>query len=238
LALQAVTNPDYSFVLVYDTIDRPRFRELIQILRRDPRTADLPVGLISRDVNEKSATAFANTDPLTVSLAPPQTQDDVALDTRRLLAVAGRGQVTQDERIHQALFALDALAQLAAEPAQYKFYDLLPLDQLMERALSTPRLAAKAAGVLGLLGTPQAQRALVGFANTQTQPLADRQAAAAAFRTAVTRRGLLLTRDQLLLQYDKYNQSEFLDQETQQVLAEILDAMEAPSRAQSANDDE
>jgi len=49
----------------------------------------------------------------------------------------------------------------------------------------------------------------------------------------------LLTRDQLLLQYDMYNRSEFLDSETQQVLGAILDAIESPSRtSNSANEDD
>lgn len=239
LVLQAVTNPDYSFVLVYGTIDRPRYREVIQMLRRDPRTADLPVGLMVGENDAEAAKLFAKTDPLTLALAPPQTQQDVALDTRRLLTVAGRAQVSPDERIHQALFALDALAQLATEPEKYTFYNLLPLDERMEHALSVPRLAAKAAGVLGLLGTPRAQRALVGFASTEMQPLPDRLAAATAFRTAVSRRGLLLTRDQLLRQYDQYNTSESLAEGTQQVLGSILDAIEAPSQTSNStqNDD-
>ncbi len=233
-ALQAFTDPDYRFLLIHDAIDHPRYRELIQTLRRDPRTADLPVGVIVREENQESAEWFAKTDPLTITLAPAVTQEDAALDARRLLALAGRKLVSPDERIHQALFALDALARLATEPEKYRIYDLLPLDERMEQALSVPELAVKAAGVLGLLATPRAQRALVAMANTQIRPIAQRQAAAAAFRTAVSRHGLLLTRDQLAQQYKIYNNSEFLDRDTQQVLASILDAIEAPSRAADA----
>ena len=97
--------------------------------------------------------------------------------------------------------------------------------------MTNPVVAAKAARVLGLLGTPRAQRALVEFASTQLQPLVDRKAAAEALRVAVQQRGLLLTRDQLLHQYDLYNDSEILDPDTQQVLASILDAIEAPTRS-------
>jgi hypothetical protein len=138
-----------------------------------------------------------------------------------------------------AIFALDALAKLAADEQQYGFYDLLPLDQRMEKALNTPELAARAAQVLGLLGTPPAQQALLDLANNHVRAIAERQAAAAAFRTAVSRRGLLLTRADLLRQYDIYNASEFLDQQTQAVLASILDTIEGPSQAaQSARNDD
>lgn len=233
-ALRAFSSPDYTFVLVHDAIDHPAYRELIQTLRHDQRTAKLPVGLITRDINKQQGEWFAKTDPLTLDLAPAPTLEDVASDTRRLLTLAGRSQILPDERIRQAQFALDALAQLASDPEKYDFYDLLPLDERIEGILSTPILAARAAKVLGQLATPRAQLALVRFASTQTHPLADRQAAATAFRAAVTLRGLLLTRPQLLRQYDIYNASEILDPETQQVLASILDAIEAPSQAAKA----
>ena len=84
--------------------------------------------------------------------------------------------------------------------------------------------------MLGLLGSPGAQQALIEFANAPVQPLADRQAAADAFRMAVNRRGLLLTRVQLQKQYALYNASESRDRGTQDVLAAILDAIEAPTR--------
>jgi hypothetical protein len=69
------------------------------------------------------------------------------------------------------------------------------------------------------------------LASQPGRPLEDRQAAAEAFADAVQRRGLLLTRSEILLQYDRYNRSESLDAGTQQVLGQILDAIEAPSQA-------
>ncbi len=68
------------------------------------------------------------------------------------------------------------------------------------------------------------------MANTPSRPLAARRAAVDAFTVAVGRRGILLTREQLLRQYELYNASEFMDRDTQQVLAGVLDALEAPSK--------
>ena len=231
LVLQAFDSPDYSMVLIGDAIDRPRYRDVVQTLRRDPRTADLPVGIMVREINAQSARRFAETDPLTLAFAPPRTQEDIGVDARRLLEAAGRAYVSEDERIREATYALDALIQLAEQPDRYGFYNLLQLDERMERALTNPVVAAKAARVLGLLGTPRAQRALLEFASTQLQPLVDRKAAVEALRVAVQQRGLLLTRDRLLHQYDLYNDSEILDPDTQQVLASLLDVIEAPTRS-------
>ncbi|MFW6169544.1 MAG: hypothetical protein ACODAD_03575, partial [Planctomycetota bacterium] len=237
LMLQAFSSPDYEFFLLSDAIDRPPYQELVQMLRCDYRTAGLPIGLIARQRNMRSAERFATTDARLLTLAPPQNKEDVARDARRLLATAGRAYISPEERIEQAKFALDALARLAEHPEKYPFYDLVHLDEKMEQAVSTPGLTAKAAAVLGFLGTPLAQRSLLDVAGTQLRPLAERRAAAEAFAVAVSRRGLLLKHDQILRQYDKYNASESLDRETQNVLSSILDTIEAPSRTADSDQD-
>ena len=230
LALRAFDSPDYVFALIGDGIDRPAYRELVQILRNDPRSADMPIGILVRAVNEQAAQRLAESDALTLAFPPPQTREDVEADAQRMLQVAGRRLVSADERFREASFALDALATLAGDSEKYGFYDLLRLEPRVQQALMIPTLAAKAARVLGLQGTPGAQTALIEFASAQVQPLADRQAAADAFRTAVDRRGLLLTRSQLQRQYELYNASEGLDRGTQDVLAAILDTIETPTR--------
>ena len=95
-----------------DAIDQPAFAELVQVLRRDPRTADLPIGIMARDVNTEAARRLAARDALIVVLSPPQTREDVVADTQRLLQAAGRQLVSADERMREATFAIDALAKL------------------------------------------------------------------------------------------------------------------------------
>jgi CheY-like chemotaxis protein len=234
LLLQAFTSPDYVFLLVSDAIDRPGYRALIQTLRRDPRTGDLPIGLMVRAIYEAPGSPLVESDPLTLAFGQPQTAEDVARDTRRLLEAAGRRHVPLEHRLDQASFALDALVQLAQDPDRYHFYDLLRVEGAVRQALMHSPLAAQAAHLLGLFGTPSAQQALVEYAGTHAHPLAHRQAAVEGFRAAVERRGVLLTAAQLRRQYDWYNASEVLDGETQQVLASILDIIEAPSRQVNA----
>ena len=48
LLRMARSNPDYEFILVSDAVQHPDLRELVQILRRDPRTSRLPVGILAR----------------------------------------------------------------------------------------------------------------------------------------------------------------------------------------------
>jgi hypothetical protein len=67
--------------------------------------------------------------------------------------------------------------------------------------------------------------------------LSERQAAATAFDAAISKRGLLLARNEIQVQYDRYNQSKILDSETQAVLGSLLDSIERPTRQPSAQGD-
>jgi len=96
--------------------------------------------------------------------------------------------------------------------------------------LYTPGLGSKAAAVLGNLGSVESQQALVELASRWTQPLEARRAAVKAFRRNIEASGILLTSRQILRQYDRYNQSEKLDQPTQRILGLILDCIEAPAQ--------
>jgi CheY-like chemotaxis protein len=226
----ARNNPDYEFVLISDAIDSPDVSETIQMLRKDPRTNRLPVGLMARRERLEQAAEVAELDPLVLSFPRPHTVESMAFQTARLLDLAGHERVSYDERLDQAARSLDHLTRLAQAPGEYAFYDLHRHQQAVQSALFTPPLAVKAAALLGLIGSPESQRALVTVASQHARPLAEREAAARGFDAAVQRHGLLLTRDEILEQYERYNRSERLDKGTQQVLASLLDTIERPSQ--------
>jgi len=226
----AAKNPDYEFVLISDAVDFPDANETIQIFRKDPLTRRLPIGLMARQENLADAEAMAELDPLLVAFPRPHDEKSMSFQMRRVLESAGNTLVGYDERLDQAGRALEHLARLGESQDAYAFYDLFRVQEAVRAALSVPALSLQAARVLGSLGTPEIQRALVSQASQHARPLGERQAAAQAFAQAVQRRGLLLTRDEILLQYDRYNRSAALDAGTQQVLAAVLSAIEMPSR--------
>ncbi len=227
----AIRHPDYEFALISDAVDRPPVREAIQMFRKDPRTNRLAIGLMGRQGTLETAEAFAETDPLVMAFPRPMDSTGMTFQVGRLLRMVGRELVGYDERLDQAARAMNHLLRLTERPEIYGFYDFHRHIQAYQSALAEPLLASQAATILGRLGSPEAQRALVTMASQHARTLAHRQAAADAFAEAVHRRGLLLTRDEILLQYDRYNRSEFLDAGTQQVLGQILDAIETPSQA-------
>ena len=226
----AVKNPDYEFLLISDAVESPNANETIQMFRKDPLTAQLPIGLMARQENLRHAEAMAELDPLLVAFPRPHDVRSMSFQVARIGDLAGQTRVGYDARLDQAGRALQHLVRLSETQQEHAFYDLFRVQQAAQSALATPSLCVSAARVLGWLGSPESQRALVSLASQPGRPLAERQAAAEAFAQAVQQRGLLLTRDEILLQYDRYNRSAALDPGTQQVLGAILEAIEKPSR--------
>jgi len=236
--LLAAKNPDYEFALVHDSINYPDANETVQMFRRDPRTNRLAIGLMAREHRMEWGKRFAERDPLVESFPRPHDPELMAFQVARLLDLASRGLVSHEQRMKQAASALNYLTRLAENREDYVFYDVYRQQDAIQSAFFVPELSAKAARLMGLLGNAKAQLALVTLASQHARPLAERQAAAEGFESAVERCGLLLKRDEILLQYDRYNQSETLDAGTQQVLADILDAIEAPSKKMSQQEEQ
>ena len=79
------------------------------------------------------------------------------------------------------------------------------------------------------MGTPAVQRALVEWASRSSPPIEDRVAAAKAFRLNREKHGVLLDREEITRQYERYNRSAAHDPATRRVLGIILDGLEVPT---------
>jgi len=231
LAERAFVNPDHQFILVADAIDLPPVEELVQWLRRDFRTARQPVGVMARGERLDALRDALADDRFTTVFPRIHSVEVATQEIEKLRAIAGRSLVGREERLAQGRAALASLAVLAKSPQTLVQYELLRQEPSAIAALSNPSLAADAAALLALFGTPKSQSALVDLASQNSRPLADRQAAAAAFAAAVKSRGLLLTQEKIAQQYARYNASQALDQPTQELLGSILNAIEAPAVA-------
>lgn len=237
LFLKAAESPDYEMLLVSDAMSQPPLGETLQALRSDHRTGTLPIGIMAREerINQLQLDA-QETDKLTLVFPRPYERPAMESQVQQLLANAGRNAIGSEERTRHAQAALGWLARLAENPQTYGFYDLLREVPQAERALYGGAATQQAAELLGFIGSSRAQHALVDFASQNARPLADRQAAATAFKAAVARRGLMLHDEDIDLQYARYNQSEALDAGTQQVLGEVLDVIERQLLAQRAGE--
>jgi hypothetical protein len=231
LAEAAMTGTDYELLLISDAIDGPPVKDLVQWLRKDYRTARLPIGVMATSDDLFELRYAFEDDPLTIVFPRIFSSEAARMSVDNVLALAGRNHVDRVERLAQAQAALAAIGRLARMPEGYTLWNLLHYEPAVIAALDNPALATAAADVLGQFGTPASQTALVDFASQHSRPLGDRQAAASALTAAINTRGLFLTQQQIAQQYDRYNASERQDADTQVVLGAILDALEAPATA-------
>ncbi|WP_254512510.1 hypothetical protein [Anatilimnocola floriformis] len=247
---KATNGTDYEFILVSDVLDLP-VTEMVQLLRRDRRTALLPIGVIvgtdtvadvpkiihdrnyrdpvgkirSRSVDDV-AVLLAN-DSRTYVAPRPHNAETVSFLTGEVRKRAGRDWTSREERLANGRAALAALKTLASDKDTLNRYGVLRTEPALIAALNNPTLLAPAAEVLGMIASPKAQTALVDVASQVLRPLSDRQAALAGLQVAIKSRGIGLTKQQILDQYARYNASENLDSETQAVLSGVLDALES-----------
>ncbi|MFP6648819.1 MAG: hypothetical protein VB817_05135, partial [Pirellulaceae bacterium] len=236
----AASNPDYEFILIGDSISRPGVAETVSLLRKDPRTADIPIGIVI-DVNERGVGGrIVAQDDRAHLLINPQNTESMIIQMRTLLEMAGEQPVTIEERVSQAQFALDTLSRFATNRQEYGYHDVSRHQQMLIAALFQPQLGMHAAPALGGIATPNAIRALVTFASQETEVLENRGVAVVALDQAFHKRGLLLEKTDVRQIYSLYNASlNVKEDEVVDLLGSILNAIEGPFwRGQAEKDNQ
>ncbi len=215
---------DYTLVYVDTTILKPLLPLLMQAMRQDGRTAALGVGLVGLEDQLAQARRTAEVDPLVLVLPPPADAEGIDWQIEKLTGLSARGIVSSEARLMQAVRAIGWLGRLAE--ARGKVFPLRGVQEAAARAALLPDLTRASVRILQNRPTATAQVQLVDMASRTVLPLEIRQIALAGFENHVAENGILLTTDQILLQFDRYNASANLDQETQKILSRILDCLE------------
>jgi hypothetical protein len=184
--------------------------------------------LLARWGRLPQARRIAAEDPMSMAFSRPQDAAAVRWQLAQLGTLAPRQFVGVGERQLQAVRAMRCLGVLAATSAA--IYDMSRAEGTAVAALYVPALSVPACEVLAQRGTPEAQRALIELASRAVQPIAARNAAAAAFRASTEKYGVLLSAAEVRRQYDRYTQSGSQDAATQCVLSSLLDSIEAPTQ--------
>jgi HEAT repeat protein len=220
----ATASPDIELILVSARINHSTAVEVVQQLREDPRTADIPICVMAElDERAFAEQSFRGIPRVFVELRPPSLVEMKRIANRGA-QMAGDRLMPVKLRQQEAVWALDALSALAVLPQEIA--NVRRYESTIERALYSPLTSSHAAAVLAQLGTPSSQRVLIDLASIGSQPIEVRKAAGAAFRQSVRQFGLRLSPSEILTQYDRYNQSAKLDKETKQLLGALLDLIE------------
>lgn len=129
-----------------------------------------------------------------------------------------------EARLARAREALVILARLGR-----RCQDVSSSLRTARAALQHADLRQPALSLLAAVGRAEAQQALHDEAGRSDLPEPTRRLAVAALEASVARHGLLLTSREMLADYAVYNRA--TDDDTRRAAAEILDVIEAPSRA-------
>jgi CheY-like chemotaxis protein len=221
----ALAMPDLEMIFVDVNINGPDIREVVYELRASPTTAEVPIAILAPNIRMPAAERIASEHTRVIAVPRVFSPEILKPLVARLTALSGRFATPPNVRAAQAVDALTWLSTLSG--GERPFYKIRRTEPVIEAALYRADAAKSAITALGKLGTAESQSSLVDFASQATLPLESRSQAAEAFRASVAAHGVLLTNDQILTQYDRYNASETADADTQRVLGLLLDAIES-----------
>ena len=223
----ATTNSDIEVILISDNITSTGFDSLIQQLRNDWRTSRIPIALLYDDVR-RSQRAMLRLNRNNVTAIPfTSTPSLIGSSVDQMVNQVFTFRQDHLQRNRQANVAIQWLAKIAKDRQSYSFFGLGRHQEKIQQLIYQPGFSTPVSEILSSIATPEAQRQLLDFASENGLPIEQRQQAVTAFQAAVKRTGILLTTDEILLQYNRYNASQSQPKETQQLLGSVLDIIEA-----------
>ena len=223
----ATTNSDIEIILISDNITSPGFDSLIQQLRNDWRTSRIPIALLYKDPR-RSQRAMLRLGRNNVTAIPfTSTPSLIGTSVDQMVNQVSTFRQDHLQRNRQANVAIRWLAKIAKDRQSYSFFNLGQHQEKIRELIYQPGFSAPVSEILANIATPEAQRQLLDFASENGLPIEQRQQAVTAFQAAVKRAGILLTSDEILMQYNRYNASRTQPKETQLLLSSVLDIIEA-----------
>ena len=233
--------PDLQLAMVSDSLNDESAWDTLEQLRVHPRTAKLPIALLARPdrvvQDQRLSLQFDDVTVLPESLDREALMEQLPQIVRRL----NRDRIPPAERLRRAQLALrwladwmartDSLPGSSSGGRSRAMVDWRRLEPQLTAALQVADLREPALRVISQIGSATAQTQLVDIASEQGRDLAERQAAGKAFADSVARFGVLLSRQQIVQQYERYNSSRVLDRATQVLLGSVLDTIEARTQA-------
>jgi hypothetical protein len=221
----ALETSDLEMIFVDMDIIVPGIRQVLYELRASGPTGDVPIAILAGVGELEAAERIAEEHDRMIAVPRLHSSEVVARTVAELSVIAGRDASTSVERAAQARQAMTWIESLLSE--KRSFYELDYATPAIVTSLYQAEGAAPATAALSRLGTAESQRTLLEVANQPSLPSAKRLEAVAAFRTSVAENGVLLTSDEIVAQYHRYNASARADVDTQQILGAVLDAIES-----------
>jgi hypothetical protein len=226
----AIATSDLEMIFVDMDILVPGIRQVLYELRASGPTGDVPIAILAGEGQLETAERLAEEHDRTIAVPRLHSAEVVARTVAELSVLADRDASSAADRAAQSRQAISWIESLLSR--KRAFYELDHATPAIVISLYRPGAIEPAIASLTRLGTPESQRMLLEVANGRALPSAQRLRAVAAFRASVAENGLLLTSDEIMAQYDRYNASAQADAATQQILGAVLDAIESRRAAE------
>ena len=223
----AIGSPDFRIFILTESLARPAARELIQLLRSDWRTRQIPIGFVGDATSTLSSVKIlAQTDPLLRPLELSFDSGIVASQLSQIQSLCSSWPVSATSRLLHGQVAASWMLKIIGQKDGRSFYQIHKHEDSIFRLLAIDGYTSKACQMIAKLGTAKSQETLVNFASQSGYTIEQREIATKCFADSVERFGTLLTTDQIQQQYDRYNASESDSAEVQKLMGQVLDAIE------------
>ena len=223
----AIESPDFEVFILTPSLAKPAARELVQLLRSDWRTRQIPVGYVGTEPADLSNMAMlAQSDPLLRPLKLSFDSRIVASQLEQIRSLSSSWPVTASSRLLHGQVAANWMLKVIDQQDTHRFYQIRKYEESIFQLLEIAGYTEKACQMIAKLGTAKSQEALAKFASQAGYTIEQRAVATKCFADSVERFGTLLTTDQIQQQYDRYNAAESDSVEVQKLMGQLLDAIE------------
>ena len=234
LLLEVTASSDVDVLFLSDSMNRLSVSELVQHIRRSPRSAQLPIVLLVRDGQLRRAQRIASQNDR-VTVMPEYADEDEVIRTLTAVEASVRDTaVAPQQRLSHAMDALSWLSHIAEYSQSYRWYDIMRARNVAKEAVTVDPLASQAIDLLGYLGDQSAQQLLLRNASLSGLSAERRQRAANAFAESVVRRGLMVKSSDVNRHYEHQKSSTSQDESAQEILSQVREVIESQTKASTA----
>jgi CheY-like chemotaxis protein len=223
LALQG--NKPIELIFIVDRVSDMSIFELLQRLRKTKNGQSLPLAVLTDSLYPHERRLISDMPGVVTSVLSRDPQH-IERVVGRLLAALDTRPMSAGDRSQFAQGGAEFLAKLAGDRGTYSFYPLSDWREQLISAQGSFPLAAQM-DLFAALGAAEGQTNLVSLAATPSLSEAERMAAAGAFAKSVRRFGMLMSRQDVLRNYELYNQLGPKDPVAAKALGLVLDVTEA-----------
>ncbi|GHT18209.1 hypothetical protein FACS1894189_5790 [Planctomycetales bacterium] len=242
---RAASSPDVEFVLLDHLCSKPSVQTVVQEMRNDARTAEIPIAVLSD--NEAKLNPEANSTVRTemeqydrnllnnpyarsISLTYPRAADEksAAWIYHDLFAKTGIEVVPPAVRLDEARQALGWIKEVVEEAQKgRKIYHFEELEQTALDAVHSDTRIIQGLELAAVIKSGVMQSAIYESAADSIYPMELREKAAEEFERSVNTFGVLLRGKEVQRLYDRYNASEHEPKESQNLLNRLIDVVES-----------